>query len=80
MFIRRGTLVFRTLKELQERAPTYLYHYNDTRQQYQISQYTTPNDSSLIEDLTQRRFVGWMTKKAWSIPVSTRQRPSSTQA
>ncbi|EKQ3696079.1 hypothetical protein QRC94_003785 [Vibrio vulnificus] len=63
VFIRRGTLVFRTLKELQERAPTYLYHYNDTRQKYQISQYTTPNDSSLIEDLTQRRFVGWDDKK-----------------
>ncbi|MFI3276554.1 hypothetical protein [Vibrio sp.] len=63
VFIRRGTLVFRTLKELQERAPTYLYHYNDTRQQYQIAQYTLPNDSSLIEDLIQRRFVGWDDKK-----------------
>ncbi|EPH6098228.1 hypothetical protein ACS0KQ_003255 [Vibrio cholerae] len=63
VFVRRGVLVFRTLKELQERKPVYVYHYNDSRQQYQIAQYTLPNDRYVIDDLTQRRFVGWDDKK-----------------
>ncbi|MCC8380052.1 hypothetical protein [Xenorhabdus sp. PB30.3] len=63
VFIRRGTLVFRTLAELQTMKPTFTYHYNDTREKYQIAQYSLPNDSSLIRDLTHRRFVGWDDKK-----------------
>ncbi|NHB94565.1 hypothetical protein [Photorhabdus cinerea] len=63
VFIRRGTLVFRTLAELQTMKSTFTYHYNDTREKYQIAQYALPNDSSLIRDLTQRRFVGWDDKK-----------------
>lgn len=63
VFIRRGTLVFRTLKELQQRPATYEYHYNDTRQRYQIASYTLPNDESIISDLTQRRFIGWDDRK-----------------
>lgn len=63
VFIRRGTLVFRTVEELLSRPPSYVYHYNDTRQEYQIAQYALPNDRSLIDDLTHRRFVGWDDQK-----------------
>ncbi|MFI3276913.1 hypothetical protein [Vibrio sp.] len=59
VFIRRGTLVFRTLAELQQRPAKYQYHYNDTRQQYQIAQFTLPNDESIVADLTQRCYIGW---------------------
>lgn len=63
VFIRRGTLVFRTLEELQHRPATYEYHYNDTRQRYQVASYALPNDESIISDLTHRRFIGWDDKK-----------------
>ncbi|MDE9545435.1 hypothetical protein [Xenorhabdus bovienii] len=63
VFIRRDTLVFRTLAELQTMKPTFTYHYNDTREKYQIAQYSLSNDSFLIKDLTQRRFVSWDDKK-----------------
>lgn len=59
VFIRRGTLVFRTLDELYNQPAKYEYHYNDTRQVYQIAQYTLPNDGSIVEDLTHRRYIGW---------------------
>ncbi|MEB5557068.1 hypothetical protein GOP97_14970 [Vibrio cholerae] len=76
VFIQRGTLVFRTLKELQERKPKHFYHYNDTRQKFQIAQYSLPSDSSVIEELTHRRFISWddtkgviYSRKYTSLPV-----------
>ena len=63
VFIRRGILVFKSLEQLQNQQSAFEYHFNDTRQQFQIASYTIPNDQTMIDDLTQRRFTAWDDKQ-----------------
>ena len=58
-FWQRGQIVFRKLKELYSAAPEMVYSHNDSRKGNKVIVYSRPNTEGIIQDLTERNYVGW---------------------